>query len=385
MACEIPLLEKAQEVTQLIREARDLSEQQRRMPSSVVAAFHEAKLFRLMIPLDVGGLQVDPITSTKVVESIAAVDGAAGWNLMIGMTYGMWASRLPLDVARTIYSAADAVVAGAMRPVGRARGVDGGFIASGRWSFASGIGHSTWLLGGCVVYDGDAPIKTATGDPAVRLVFFPAQEGETIDTWDTGGMRGTGSHDYAIQELFIPAERTLPLYAPSRLDDPLYRMPQMALLDSAMAAVCLGIARNAIEAFIDLAGGKKSHGFASAPAHRPTIQADVGRAEALLQAARAWLYGSIEETWNHAQAGREISVRETALLRLARANAVTASTQAVDLMYCAAAGTAIYSKSPLDRCFRDVHVAAQHVALHPSNYETCGRVVLGLSPDRRAL
>jgi alkylation response protein AidB-like acyl-CoA dehydrogenase len=159
----------------------------------------------------------------------------------------------------------------------------------------------------------------------------------------------------------------------------------MVLLDSAMAAVPLGIARTAIETFIDLAGGKKSHGFASAPAHRSTIQADVGCAEAVLRAARAWLYGSIEETWNDVQAGCEISVRQTALLRLARANAVTASTQAVDLMYCAAAGTAVYRKSPLDRCFRDVHVAAQYVALHPSNYEACGRVVLGLPPDRAAL
>jgi alkylation response protein AidB-like acyl-CoA dehydrogenase len=379
------LLEKAREIVPLIREARDAGEQERRLPSPVLAAFHDAKLFRMMIPRDVEGLQVDPITSTEVVETIAAADGAAGWNLMIGMAYGLWAARLPLELARTIYGAADAVVAGALRPVGRLRPVEGGFTASGRWTFASGIGHSKWWLGGCVLYDADMPQKGSSGETETRLVFFPAEEGELIDTWDAGGMRGTGSHDYAINDAFIPAERTIPVFGPSRLADPLYRMPQMVLLDSAMAAVPLGIARTAIETFVELAGGKKSHGFASAPANRPTIQADVGRAEAVLQAARAWLYGSIEAAWNDVQAGREISVRQTALLRLARINAVTASVQAVDLMYTAAAGTAVYSNSPLDRCFRDVHVAAQHVALHPSNYEVCGRVMLGLSPDRPVL
>jgi hypothetical protein len=112
------------------------------------------------------------------------------------------------------------------------------------------------------------------------------------------------------------------------------------------------------------------------------LQADVGRAEAVLRAARAWLYESVDEAQADVEAGLELSLRRTALLRLARANAVTASVQAVDLMYTAAAGSAVYSANPLERCFRDVHVAAAHVALHPANYETCGRVILGLPAGR---
>jgi alkylation response protein AidB-like acyl-CoA dehydrogenase len=379
------LIAKARKIVPLILEARDAGERQRRLPASVLAALHEAELFRMMIPRDVGGLQVDPITSTEVVETIAAADGATGWSLMIGMAYGLWAARLPLDAARTIYGAANAVVAGALRPVGRLRPVEGGVVASGHWTFASGINHSKWWLGCCVVYEADMPKKSPSGETETRLVFFPAEQGELIDSWDAGGMRGTGSHDYAVKDVFIPAERVILVYGPSRLADPLYRMPQMVLLDSAMAAVPLGIARTAIDTFVQLAGGKKSHGFANVPAARPTIQADVGRAEAVLHAARAWLYRSLEETWRDVQAGREIGIRQTTLLRLARANAVTASIEAVDLMYAAGAGTAVYSKSPLDRCFRDVHVAFQHVALHPSNYEVCGRVMLGLPPDRTVL
>ncbi len=176
------LIERALQIVPVIRESRDFGERQRRLAPSVLAALHDARLFRMMIPRDVDGLQADPTTSMAVVETIAAADGAAGWNLMIGMAYGIWASRLPLDAARTIYGAANAVVAGALRPTGRLRGVEGGFIANGRWTFASRIGHSDWWLGGCVVHEGDAPKKTAAGGPDVRLVFFPAADGTLIDT-----------------------------------------------------------------------------------------------------------------------------------------------------------------------------------------------------------
>ena len=147
----------------MIRETRDFGEQHRHLEPGVLAAMHEAKFFRMMIPADTGGLQTDLTTAMKVVETIAAADGATGWNLMIGAAYGVWASRLGAEAAREIYGAGTAVVAGALRPTGKARIVDGGFIAEGRWSFASGIGHSAWWAAGCVVHDDDAPRKTASG------------------------------------------------------------------------------------------------------------------------------------------------------------------------------------------------------------------------------
>src|SRR5262249_8827048 len=155
------------------------------------------------------------------------------------------------------------------------------------------------------------------------LVFFPAGEGELIDTWTVGGMRGTGSHDYAINDLFIPIERTIaqPFIAPSRLQDPLYQLPTMALLDNAMAVVPLGIARAAIDAFMAMAATKSSQGSTAMAANRPTVQADVGKAEAAVQAARAWLYTSVDEAWQAVNAGRSIDVRQAALMRLARINA----------------------------------------------------------------
>lgn len=365
------LREAARALAPKIHASRDWGEEHRHLEPGVLAAMHEARLFRMLIPADTGGLQTDLATAMEVVESIAAADGAVGWNLMIGMTYGVWAARLPAAAAREIYGAPDAVVAGALRPSGTARPADGGHVCTGRWTFASGISHAAWWTAGCAAPDG-----------SVKLVFFPAGDGELIDTWATGGMRGTGSHDYAVKELFVPAERTITFDTPSRIDAPLYRMPLYALLDSAMATVPLGIARAAIDVFVALAGAKTSHGVATTAANRPTVQADVGRAEAAVQAARAWLYASVAEAWESAEAGDPVPTRQRALMRLARANALAAGIQAVDLVYSAAGSASVYSKGAIDRCFRDIHVAGQHMALHPTNYEVCGAVLLGLPPPR---
>src|SRR5215472_4282141 len=326
-----------------------------------------------------------PDQSMIVVEEIARADAAAAWNLMLGATYGLWAAFLPEDAAREIYGAPDAVVAGALRPSGRARPVNGGFIVDGRWSFASGIRHSAWWNAGCLVVRADDGAADAPRPPAPEpwLVFFPAADGELIDNWDVGGLRGTGSHDYAVCGLFVPRARAIPFGAMPRAPGPLYRLPRQALLDNTMAALPLGIARTAIDTLVELAAGGKRPAGAGAPlAERTTVQADVARAEALYLSGRALLYDAVAQSWETAQAWRELSVREVAVLRLARTHAVQTAVQAVDLMYTDAGGAAIYTRNPLERCFRDIHAVTQHVSMNPANYEVSGRVLLGLAPDR---
>ena len=199
------LIEAAQRIAPLVRACRDEGERERRLPAQVLAAMHEAWLFRMYIPKALDGLEIDPITSMIVAEEIARADAAAAWNLMLGATYGLWAAFLPEEVAREIYGAPDAVVARALRPSGRARPVDG---VDGRWSFASGINHSAWWNAGCLVAP-DRGAKDAPWSPALEpwLVFFPAADRELIDNWDVGGLCGTGSHDYAVSGLFVPKPR----------------------------------------------------------------------------------------------------------------------------------------------------------------------------------
>jgi indole-3-acetate monooxygenase len=377
------LIEAAQRIAPLVRACRDEGERERRLPAQVLAAMHEARLFRMYIPKALGGLEIDPITSMLVVEEIARADAAAAWNLMLGATYGLWAAFLPEHSAREIYGAPDAVVAGALWPAGRARPVDGGLIVDGRWSFASGIRHSAWWNAGCLVVRDDGGDGDAPRPPEPWLVFFPAADGELIDNWDVGGLRGTGSHDYAVSGLFVPRARAIPFDAAPHAGGPLYRLPRQALLDNTMAALPLGIARTAIDTLVEIAAaGNRRAGFRAPLAERTTVQADVARAEALFLSGRAFLYDSVAQSWEAAEAGRELSVREVAVLRLARTHAVQASVQAVDLMYTNAGGSAIYTRNPLERCFRDIHTVTQHVSMNPGNYEVTGRVLLGLDPDR---
>ena len=224
---------------------------------------------------------------------------------------------------------------------------------------------------------------TRPSAPEPWLVFFPAADGELIDNWDVSGLRGTGSHDYAVSGLFVPQARAIPFDATPRAPGPLYRLPRQALLDNMMAALPLGIARTAIDTLVEIAAGGKRPAGAEAPlAERTTVQADVARAEALYLSGRSFLYDSVTQSWEAAQAGRALSVREVAVLRLARTHAVQAAVQAVDLMYTDAGGAAIYTRNPLERCFRDIHAVTQHVSMNPANYEVSGRVLLGLDPDR---
>jgi alkylation response protein AidB-like acyl-CoA dehydrogenase len=203
------LVAAARQLGPMIRDRRDESERERRLPASVLLAMHEARLLRMYVPVEYGGLETDPITSMQVVEAVAEADAATAWNLMIGATYGIWAAFLPEAGAREIYGNTEAVVAGALRPSVIAHATAGGYRVSGRWAFASGIDHSAWWNGGCVVYEDWAARPTDTGTLPTVLVFFPATDGERIDTWDTGGLRGTGSHDYTVRDLFVPSQRVL--------------------------------------------------------------------------------------------------------------------------------------------------------------------------------
>jgi alkylation response protein AidB-like acyl-CoA dehydrogenase len=380
---EPDLVAAAQALAPRIRALRADSERQRRLPAELVAAMHARKLFRMFIPTELGGLETDLLTAARVVEAVATADGAAGWNLMIGSTYGLMAALLPQATAREVYGPPDAVAAGALRPTGTARVVDGGYVVDGSWAYASGIQHATYWNAGCFVMEGASRRKTEDGAPEVRMVFFPPQDGELIDTWDVGGLRGTGSHDYAVKDLFVPAARTMTLDDRPWASGPLYRVPIQALLDTSMAAVGLGIGRAAIDAFAELATAKTSSAGSSKPvAERAMSQTNVARAEAALLSARSFLYDTVGGVWADVLAGRTPDARQLAIARLARVNAYAAGAQAVDLVYEAGGGSSIYAVSPLERCLRDIRTASQHVSMATANYEVVGRVLLGLPPDR---
>jgi alkylation response protein AidB-like acyl-CoA dehydrogenase len=354
------------------------SEQTRQLHLPLVEAMAQAGLYRLWIPRTLGGEEADPMTFVRVVEAVAQVDGATGWCLMIGGGCGIFGGYLPAAAARAIYGSDPLVITGgAFRPLGQAVVVEGGYRVTGRWLFGSGCQHCAWLVGGCRIFDGEQPRLQADGTPVTRILFFPTATCEILDTWYTAGLRGTGSHDYAVAELFVPAAHALSFREPPVQPGPLYALPTLALLTTAVAAVPLGIARHAIDTLVALAGSKSVSRSPQVLSQHAMVQADIGRAEALLRSGRAFLYETLSEAWQVVTAGELLTVTQRAMLWLAATQATTAAMQAVDLMFRAGGSASIYTSSPLERCVRDIRTAGQHVSVVPSNYEMVGQALLG--------
>jgi alkylation response protein AidB-like acyl-CoA dehydrogenase len=374
------LVRAAQALAPQIRVAVDAIERDRRLPANLVQALAKAGLFRILVPRALGGLEVDPLTMMRVVEELAAADGSVGWCVMIGAQFGALSAFLPPEAAAEIFADPLVIVAGSATPPGRALPVAGGYRVSGRWTLASGCQHCTWLTGVCTVMDGDTPRRAASGGPELRLLWFPAADCEIIDTWFATGLRGTGSHDFAVTNLFVPEARSQPhpRTGPARYPGPVYRLVVFPIISQASHP--LGLARSAIGAFVELAASKPVRGTTGVLREQALVQAEVAQAEALLGSARAYLYEQAAEVWELVVAGDEPSSLQRARLRLAMTQAVSNALQAVEMLYRAAGVTAIYARSPLDRCLRDIHTAAAHATVAPRLYEVTGRVLLGLEP-----
>ena len=377
----------ARALYQRIVASADRIERDRRLPAELVDALAAGGLFRMCLPRAVGGGETEPALMLEAIEEVARADGSAGWCAMIGATSGVVAGYLSEEVAAEIVGGDSRVVLGGVyAPMGRAAVADGGYRVSGRWAFASGCEHCTWLMGGCVVQDDARARLLPGGAPESRLMLFPAAEARVIDTWTVSGLRGTGSHDIAVTDLFVPAGRAVSLATDRpRAPGALYRFPVFGLLALGIAAVALGIARRAIDELATLAAAKTPTGSRRRLAERAAVQAEVAEAEALLRAARAFLREAVAEAWASARKDSELPIPLRAMLRLAATHATAGAARAVDLMYRAGGGSAVYADSPLQRCFRDVHVVTQHMMVAPPTWELAGRILLGVDVDTSML
>jgi alkylation response protein AidB-like acyl-CoA dehydrogenase len=373
-------VERARALAPVIEQWRDTGEQERHVPRPLFEALRDAGVFRMSAPKAVGGAEVAEETVLQVIEELSRQDGSIGWNVMIASNAAIIASYLPAAVLREVYRGGpNTVLAGALTPEGAALPVPGGFCLTGRWTFASGCHQADWMLGSSAVRAQGTPRLRPDGRPDIRTFFVPDGACEILDTWHTAGLRGTGSHDWQVTDLFVPEERSFPilLSGPNELGS-LYVRDFAAYAGPRVAAVALGIARDAIDAFTALAMTKTPLLATGTLATQHTTHERVGRAEALLRAGRAFLYETVRAlpygpTWSEA-----LSDALRASIRLASTHAAQSAAEAVDLMFNAAGTTSIYASSRLERCFRDVHVATQHIAVAPSNIEMVGQYVLGL-------
>lgn len=365
----------------------DEIESVRRLPADLARQLADAGLFRLLLPAAYGGREVHPARMVEAIETVAQADGATGWCVMIGMTSAVTAAYMPAATAQAIYGANPQVITGGVfAPLGRAVPTDDGYRVDGRWQWASGCQNCDWLMGGCVIMDDGQPRMLPNGLPDSRMMFFPAADVTIHDTWEASGLCGTGSHDIAVADLLVPSDRSVSIITDRPVETgPLYAFPVFGLLAIGVASVALGIAAGAIRDLVELAARKRPQMSRRVLAERTTVQTDVARATALLRSARAFLLEAIDAAWDAASAGGTVPLTQRADLRLAATNATRSAADAVDLMYEAAGGSAVFRRSPLQRRFRDVHVATQHMMVAPATLSQIGRLQLGLETDTAML
>ncbi|MCP8939990.1 acyl-CoA dehydrogenase family protein [Alsobacter sp. SYSU M60028] len=372
------ILEAARGLKSLIRGAAEEAERARTLPPAVVAGLRQAGVFRMSYPREWGGPQLSPAEQFEVVEEIAAADGSTGWCAYVGSNGGHFAAYLDPDVARDMFTDLDAPSGGVPSPIGAAELAPGGYVLTGQWPFGSGVRHAEWFLAGALVRQGGQVVLDKSGKPTVIAAFVRTSEMTVLDTWQSTGLRGTGSHDFVIDQMFVPAERTFNFYTtPVRRPEPLYAFPNMFFFNH--AAAVLGIARAAIEAFREICLGKKTPW---GPLSRQSFALSaLSRAEALTGSARCYALRTLEDLHAALSERGSLSLDEAARFRLAITHAHHAAVEAVDLVFNAAGTTAVKAPSVLDRCFRDVHTANQHLVASPMSYSIVGGMLLGETPS----
>lgn len=380
------LLERAEALIPVLRERAARAEELRRLPDETIADLHHSGLFRVLQPKRVGGSELPFRHLIELVSVIGRGDGSTAWVLANLAAHHWLLGMCPKEAQDEIWGASpDALIGSALIfPRGRAQKVAGGYKVSGRWPFSSGVDPSAWNLIGAIAQDEDS------GAAEPRIFVLPAKDYTIIDTWDVIGLAGTGSKDVAAEDVFVPDYRSIAVNEITGGPNPgssvnpsvLYQLPAISLFAFCIAGVSLGIAQGAIEYFQETMRSRTSYYTGRSLADFVTVQGHLAEAAAITDAARAVMLGDCDEATRIVEGGRVPSLDQRARYRRDGAYAATMCTKAVDVLFRATGGGAIYARNPLQRAFRDVHAANAHYVLNwDINGAMYGRVALGLPPD----
>jgi indole-3-acetate monooxygenase len=376
-------LARARDLGPSIAAAADEIERTQAIPESILARIHEARLARMLLPLSVGGDQVEPWTYLRAIEEISRHDGSVGWNLFVANSAALIAPFIPLETARTIYADPRTIISWGPPNQHQARAVPGGYQVSGEWHFASGSRQANWMGAHCQVVEPDGSLRlNRFGRPTTRTLLFRKEHTEQIRDWNTMGMRGTASEGYRVFDLFVPEAYSGTREDPSLRRDigPLYAFTMQGLYAVGVASVAFGIARAMLDAFISLASEKTPRGLQRL-ADSPVVQAEVARREANLGAARAWLVAILKDIWAEADDVAPIDLQARVRVRLGCAHAIHTAVEIADFVYKAAGTSAIFLGTPFERRFRDIHTLSQQIQSREAHFETVGRVMFNGDPD----
>ena len=387
------IVQDAKAMQPTLRRYRDRIEAEQCFPADLVGQMKEAGFYRMVVPRALGGLQIDPITFTRVIEHLAEGVGSVGWNLANNTIVQLVMLGMPDEGIAEIYEGGKGTTGAgtAVQGGGTAIPVPGGYRVSGRWSFGSGSPEAAWMLGSFQILDDGVPRKREDGGMFWRGLFRKAETITVPGSWDVTGLRGTGSFDWTVDDVFLPDRRTM-IHAGVPLDNQwakwpgiTFALPSQCWVGPHHSSVITGIARAGINALIDLAVEKVPRGRASAArvCDSPQVQDAVGRADAVLNAGRSYRTTMLRELWQTLADGEEISIDQKARCRLATTHAADSARQAMDLVYRHGGSTSFKRESRLAECWRDLQVVGQTVTIAPEWYPIGGRVLMGMDPGPR--
>jgi indole-3-acetate monooxygenase len=368
-------LDAVRALAPLVRELAPAAERERCLSPRVHRALAEAGVYRMLVPRAAGGDELALPIALRVVETLAAADGSTGWCAAIGSgTNALGAYLDPVAAAATLWADPNSVSAGVFAPVGRALSVDGGYRVSGRWTLASGCANAGWFFGNCVVLDAGEPRLGDGGERTMLMLAVPMSEARIHDTWNVAGLRGTGSHDVEVDDVFVPSDRGFRLGRdPSRVPGPLAAFPLGAFLDVYLAVVATGITRGALDAVTRGMAARASAAGGDVASLPTTVAFELAELEATARAARAALFASIDPLWQRLAAGESATPEDGNAVALASKHAVRAGADVVSRAFRLGGVRALFDDHPLQRALRDVHAVTLHVQFALEHTAAAGR------------
>ena len=372
------LVDRARALQQLIASEADEIERTRRLTPAVTSALIENELYRALLPRSFGGHEVPLEIFMQMQEEIAKADASTAWCLGQCAVCAMTAAYLQPDAANEIFNTPPGILAwGAINH--EVKAVPGGYTANARWEFASGSRQASWLGSHVRVVEADgSPRRKKDGAPEIRTILFPVTSATMYDVWDVIGLKGTGTNSYSVENLFIPEKFAALRDDPNAVREkgPLYKLTTNAVFSMGFAATSLGVARATLDAAIDLARSKIPQGL-SAMRDNNAVQGVIGRTEATLRAARAYLYSTAADVWRDLEGGASVTEAHRIAIRIAATWTIHQSASVVDTAYHMSGATAVFAKNPFERRFRDMHAIAQQIQARDTHYEDAGKAILG--------
>ncbi len=373
LALRTDLLARVEGIADVIAANREASETGRTLAPAAVTALRESGLLRMKAPRVVGGAEAHPVTQMDVIEAVALIDPAASWSMFISSAVaGSALARLPDEGVAEVTSGGFPCIAGTLRPAGSAEPVEGGYRVSGRWAWGSGMNHADFF---------SALVLTGDSDQPVISVIVPAAEVIAHDTWFPLGMRGTGSADFELSDVFVPNHRVADVSrsAPRR-GGSLFRLGMPGYVINEHGAFAYALAQAAIDEFVRMAVAKKrGYLMATSVADRAVVQRELSRAQRRTDACRLLMADTVEQLYAEAESDEGVSAETQAQGRAAATWCTDEAIEVVSSLFRYAGGGAVMSGSPFERLLRDLYTVQSHLVVSDVAYEIDGQFLLGLT------